>query len=153
MFGCTIQALTLLSVQVDNHSSKQRCAPCGYPQTMLVTCYLLHWWPNVSCSSRGNPCSRKVFQSKGNSDFSALGYYMYWTEMMYCKTQTLLATWFCCFPTVTDSKALWHYDVQRMQHLSRTHTSIATDYKFQYTSCRQQSAGTVTNHGNHPPPI
>ena len=160
MFGCTIQALTLLSVQVDNHSSKQRCAPCGYPQTMLVTCYLLHWWPNVSCSSRGNPCSRKVFRSKGNSDFSALGYYMYWTEMMYCKTQTLLATWFCCCPTVTDSKALWHYDVQRMQHLSRTHTC-----KYSYTHTHKKkkkfsipvadsegTSGTVTNHGTTPHP-
>ena len=31
VFGCTIQALTLLSTQVHNHSSKKRYAPYQYP--------------------------------------------------------------------------------------------------------------------------
>ena len=66
---------------------------------------------------------RKVLPVKGDGNclFRALGYYFYGTEMMHCKTRTLLSDFVVAnsdrFKSIVmDGDVMSH--VQRMQHLS-----------------------------------
>ena len=118
---------------------------------------------------------RKVLQVKGDGNclFRALGYYFYGTEMMHCKTRTLLSDFVTAnsdrFKSIVMGGDVTNH-VQKMQHLSVWGTHIELQHpcsKFQSTCShfpdnRIGTSATVTNHGthqssssqkqNHPPP-
>ena len=95
---------------------------------------------------------RKVLQVKGDGNclFRALGYYFYGTEMMHCKTRTLLSDFVTAnsdrFKSIVMGGDVMNH-VQKMQHLSvwGTHielqatASLFQDPVYMLTFSRQQN--------------
>ena len=99
---------------------------------------------------------RRYFKSKGmdgNCLFCVLSYYFYGTEMMHCKTQTLLLDFVAAnsdrFKSIVTGGDVTNH-VQKMQHLSvwGTHVELQVPV-YMLTIYQIGTSGTVTNHGTH----